>query len=770
MFKHAGRIFSEIHHEGGHNLSDLLPALVILLGVLNGILLPIVFDWSGLLTHLGWATPLIILSFMIMPRRRAVVFLLASLFSIISLQIVDYRYQRNCHSISAQLQRSARIVVRVIEPACCGQEILWLPNPRLVRAEVIKIKFQGESRWREVSGRIALRLPRAAPQISFGDIIELQGSFSERSRGFIEERILAGNKMATDVTSLAPSRLTTTIGSKSFARYLKTRGMKHIFVARRFWGRVDNKGGIYGMLLGLRNTVLRHVTTGISSENHRRMLATLLFGCRQGVDRETKRAYIQSGTIHIFTVSGLHVGILALILFGALRWAPFKVRYIVIPLLVAVYAAITGMQPPAVRALLMLAIWSWSRAFLLNIPTLNVVFFAAALLLLKNPYYIQDMGFQFSFLVVGFLVGGSRNLREWIDLSCEARRWIPDAQIKRLARARDKYVGKFVGGIGGCLVAWLAGSGIALYYQGIFFPFSIMANFILIPIVLLIFNLIFLKIIFGWFPWLSGLLAGLLDVVIGWTNKIVMMVDEIFDSTAAIRPGLGSLLLFYLFLSILITAKTRARFMLGAGGLLGVIIFWHVARQFIIPGVIVVHGGNARETSVVIHEPALASAVIVNMPSYEVADCVAELLSQKGIRKVSKLVFAGNRKNFSAGADSLFARIEVEELIQLEPGRRGRHINKLVERAIARGIGWRQEGHMDSAEGLKFSGTQMKIKRKKEQLTVAYASLSCNIKVIIDSLIPGRREVTIWDMSGTKIKFVLTNSSIVEAKEYAINQ
>lgn len=109
-----------------------------------------------------------------------------------------------------------------------------------------------------------------------------------------------------------------------------------------------------------------------------------------------------TGIIHILAISGLHVGIVAgiLILFLKLLRVPKRISYAVAFILIIVYAFITGLRAPVVRASLMINLFL--LGYIIRRRTDIFVTLAAAclLILLWNPYELLDIGFQLSFLAV----------------------------------------------------------------------------------------------------------------------------------------------------------------------------------------------------------------------------------------------------------------------------------------------------------------------------------------------------------------------------------
>lgn len=140
----------------------------------------------------------------------------------------------------------------------------------------------------------------------------------------------------------------------------------------------------------------------------RALAQALLLADMRGIAPEVKDRYATSGLIHALSVSGLHVGIIAAVsdlLLGVLLGANAgRIGTIV---LVAVYVAMVGAPPPAVRAAAMLGALAASR--LLERPTTPWAALAiGALLPLHDPRIALDLGYQLSVIGVASLVIASR--------------------------------------------------------------------------------------------------------------------------------------------------------------------------------------------------------------------------------------------------------------------------------------------------------------------------------------------------------------------------
>lgn len=128
----------------------------------------------------------------------------------------------------------------------------------------------------------------------------------------------------------------------------------------------------------------------------------LLLGNRTEVDELTRSAFAESGTMHFLALSGLHVGILALLLWSVCRLlhlSGLATSCTVIGCLIG-YALLSEARPPVVRATVMTAIFLAGRPWQRRAPLENSLAIAALLLLLWNPSQLFDIGPQLSFLAV----------------------------------------------------------------------------------------------------------------------------------------------------------------------------------------------------------------------------------------------------------------------------------------------------------------------------------------------------------------------------------
>ena len=114
---------------------------------------------------------------------------------------------------------------------------------------------------------------------------------------------------------LFQSRTSDSYENFNFAQYLKKQQIRGLLSLRELKG-VQNSPSLwsrfYNEVLYLRSLVLDRITRTFSSEK-RAILESILFSKKDSLEYEKKVQYLESGLLHLFAVSGFHVGIVAFI-------------------------------------------------------------------------------------------------------------------------------------------------------------------------------------------------------------------------------------------------------------------------------------------------------------------------------------------------------------------------------------------------------------------------------------------------------------------------
>ena len=157
--------------------------------------------------------------------------------------------------------------------------------------------------------------------------------------------------------------------------------------------------------------------TNITNERAYGLVKAMLLGRRDDLGIEQVDDFTASGTVHILSVSGMHVAIIFLVISWSLgwlkRWPIGRFVYLfTVVFLLCFYALITGLPPSVQRATLMFIVFVVAEAFGRKQSSLNTLAISALLILAVDPRALYDLGFQLSYLAMT----GIFTLYEPIDL------------------------------------------------------------------------------------------------------------------------------------------------------------------------------------------------------------------------------------------------------------------------------------------------------------------------------------------------------------------
>ena len=260
---------------------------------------------------------------------------------------------------------------------------------------------------------------------------------------------------------------------------------------------------------------IRQSISNILSENGTRtdvptqIMISILLGEKRALPDEIMDDFRTSGTLHIFAVSGLHVGIatgLVLLVFYFIPIHPIRVKLLSI-ILLGIYVFITGMPVSAIRAYTMIVLLIASLCLRKAVQPLNTLSLAALLVLLTEPRQLFDPGFQLSFFIFGAIVVASawgQKERPW---------WAPDpfippslyTQQERFLVRQERTIRLFL------LVSfasWLVSIPLTISHFGTFNMYSTLANLLMSPFLAPLMGCSMACALTFWLPWLSELFAA----------------------------------------------------------------------------------------------------------------------------------------------------------------------------------------------------------------------------------------------------------------------
>ncbi len=218
------------------------------------------------------------------------------------------------------------------------------------------------------------------------------------------------------------------------------------------------------------------------------LLRAMVLGQRGQTSPSTKEAFRLSGTLHLFAVSGLHVGMLGLILWALLKplGMPRRRLFHLLAPLLFLYALLTGLQTPAVRAALMFAAFLGGLALGRRPRILNSLGAAALILLATRTDQLFLPGFQLSFGVLLAIVLLTPRLQAPLHRRLRTDPFLPRPLRHPVQDGLHDWLRRGVT-FGAVSVASFLGSfPLAWIHFGLITPASIAANCLLVPLAFLI--------------------------------------------------------------------------------------------------------------------------------------------------------------------------------------------------------------------------------------------------------------------------------------------
>lgn len=235
-------------------------------------------------------------------------------------------------------------------------------------------------------------------------------------------------------------------------------------------------------LRGKMEHALRIGTTA-AQEPYARVVAAMMLGARENAPEELEEAFRNSGTMHLFAVSGLHVAIVTAILAWVFATIGVPKQHAVLFIIPAVlfYALLTGLSPSALRAALMASVFLLGFAFFEKPRLLNSLGLAAILLLLIDPQQAFQVGFQLSFLAVLSIALLTPVLGGVLSKPFLSDSFLPERLIPPSQRLINRVTLVLAAALAVSIASWIGSAGpLAWHFQSLS-PIGIVANVGMVP-------------------------------------------------------------------------------------------------------------------------------------------------------------------------------------------------------------------------------------------------------------------------------------------------
>ncbi len=270
---------------------------------------------------------------------------------------------------------------------------------------------------------------------------------------------------------------------------------------------------VYGVAASIRNKISSKLKQAKFGTDELGIIQALLLGQRNDISETTYNNYKNAGAVHILAVSGLHIGVLLLLLQFLLQ--PLErlprgktLKLIIIVILLWGFALIAGLSASVIRAVTMFSFIAY--ALYLNRPsnTFNILALSMfAILLLFNPMLIFHVGFQMSYAAVFAIV--------WIYPLLQ-RFWFPkNILVRKIWQLFSVSIAAQVGVLP-----------ISLFYFHQFPGLFFVSNLLIVPFLGLILGMGILVILSALLNILPDFLVNIYDTLIRLMNQTIAWVAQ----------------------------------------------------------------------------------------------------------------------------------------------------------------------------------------------------------------------------------------------------
>ncbi|MBE9509849.1 MAG: ComEC family competence protein [Bacteroidetes bacterium] len=347
----------------------------------------------------------------------------------------------------------------------------------------------------------------------------------------------------------------------NYKKYMHRHGVfKQIFLETERWEKIGENKGNPLLLAAVKmqdHLFQKYVEYGMK-DDVLEVAGALTLGLREKLGDEIKQSYRVAGAVHILAISGLHVGILYVVLFYSLsflkrrRWGKI-VLVLVIMAALWFFALLTGLSPSVLRASTMFSFVLIGQTLRRYSNVYNSLAISAFILLFINPSLIFNVGFQLSYCAVLGIV-------------------ILQPRLHNLMHSRLWLVNKISGLIAVSIAAQLATFPLSLYYFNQFPVYFWLTNIIVIPLTTLILYIGFLFFIFSFQPLIAGFIGKAQTLLIDGMNVSVETIREfplsIIDGINISAPESITLYCIVIFTSLFLIRKKGAFFLPVLGSVL----------------------------------------------------------------------------------------------------------------------------------------------------------------------------------------------------------
>ena len=245
------------------------------------------------------------------------------------------------------------------------------------------------------------------------------------------------------------------------------------------------------------------ITRGLEeSSTGAKVIRAVVLGEKPREDEELLDDFRLSGSMHVFSVSGLHVGMVAVLVWLVAAYSGLSRRWLALPVVgvVFAYAWLTGANPPAVRAAWMAAVFLGAFCFRRRPDLANALGAVLLVLLLWDVHQLQQPGVQLSYGVVTAIAFGLPWTTRCFAWMAAAPMHMPVAEIGGPRRWWWRLRQWLATTLAVSTAASLGAAPLTAWHFGLVTPVSVIAALLMLPLVFVVMVLALTSVVLSPLP------------------------------------------------------------------------------------------------------------------------------------------------------------------------------------------------------------------------------------------------------------------------------
>jgi competence protein ComEC len=265
----------------------------------------------------------------------------------------------------------------------------------------------------------------------------------------------------------------------------------------------------------LHSTILKNLESAHFNKDEMNVALALILGQQQEISADIIKDYQYSGATHVLSVSGLHVGFIMLFIMFILKPIPntrkgSAIKLITILISLAGFAVISGLSPSVLRSVVMFSFVAIGNHLRRSGNIYHTLLVSLLLILLFEPYFLFDVGFQLSYLALFFIV--------WLQ-----------PELNKIWKPKNKFILYIWNALTVSFAAQIGTLPLCLYYFHQFPGLFFVTNIIILPVLSFIMIAGIIVMIFAIFKSPPEILVYIFEKSIFILNQLIHYVAS-FES------------------------------------------------------------------------------------------------------------------------------------------------------------------------------------------------------------------------------------------------